>query len=51
MDLATGNVLQVITLPCISVWCVTALPNGDFAVGGSDNLVRVFTAHPEKGCS
>ena len=47
-DLATGNVLQVITLPCISVWCVTALPNGDFAVGGSDNLVRVFTAHPEK---
>ena len=38
-----GSILQVITLPCISVWCVAALPNGDIVVGGSDNIVRVFT--------
>ncbi|ODV76913.1 PFU-domain-containing protein [Suhomyces tanzawaensis NRRL Y-17324] len=38
-----GVAIQVITLPCISVWCVAVLDNGDIAVGSSDNLVRVFT--------
>ncbi|KAK6459435.1 WD40-repeat-containing domain protein [Scheffersomyces xylosifermentans] len=38
-----GIVIQVITLPCISVWCVAVLPNSDIAVGGSDKTVRVFT--------
>ncbi|KAK6205195.1 WD40-repeat-containing domain protein [Scheffersomyces amazonensis] len=39
-----GSPLQVITLPCISVWSVAVLSNGDFAVGGSDNLIRVFSS-------
>ncbi|GEQ68402.1 hypothetical protein JCM33374_g2070 [Metschnikowia sp. JCM 33374] len=38
------TVLQAITLPCISVWCVTVLPNDDIAVGGSDKQIYVFTA-------
>lgn len=38
-----GKILQVITLPCISVWCVEILANGDFVVGSSDNFVRVFS--------
>ncbi|KAG7666091.1 DOA1 [[Candida] subhashii] len=38
-----GTIKQVITLPCISVWCVVVLNNGDFAVGGSDGEIRVFT--------
>lgn len=38
-----GNILQVITLPCISVWCLSVLPNDDIVVGGSDNNLRVFT--------
>ncbi|CAI5756960.1 unnamed protein product [Candida verbasci] len=42
-DLKTGNIKQKITLPCISVWCVARLNDGDFAVGGSDNKIRVFT--------
>ncbi|KAI5950797.1 DOA1 [Candida jiufengensis] len=51
-DLANKKVLQVITLPCISVWCVTTLQNGqDFAVGGSDNLIRVFTQDSERFAS
>lgn len=43
-----GVVLQAITLPCISVWCVTVLPNDDFAVGGSDKQVYVFTNNAER---
>ncbi|OBA19841.1 PFU-domain-containing protein [Metschnikowia bicuspidata var. bicuspidata NRRL YB-4993] len=39
-----GAVLQAITLPCISVWCVAVLPNDDIAVGGSDKQIYVFTA-------
>lgn len=38
-----GKVFQAITLPCISVWCVTVLPNDDIAVGGSDKHAYVFT--------
>ena len=49
-DLGGGNndALQVITLPCISVWTVATLSNGDFAVGGSDNEIRVFTLNDER---
>ncbi|KAI5963526.1 DOA1 [Candida pseudojiufengensis] len=48
-DLNARKVSQVITLPCISVWCVTTFQQGnDFAVGGSDNLIRTFTQDPER---
>lgn len=43
-----GAIFQVITLPCISVWCVAALENGDFTVGGSDKTVRVFSSDPSR---
>ena len=35
--------VQVITLPAISVWTVAACPNGDFIVGSSDKVARIFT--------
>lgn len=35
--------IQVITLPCISVWKVIVLPNGDIVSGSSDSLVRIFS--------
>lgn len=38
-----GAIAQVITLPCLSAWCVTVLPNDDLAVGGSGKEVYVFT--------
>ena len=31
-----------------SVWCVTALPGGDFATGGHDGMIRIFSANPDK---
>lgn len=40
--------LQVITLPAISVWSVSASPNGDFIVGSSDKLARIFTRQEER---
>lgn len=43
-----GKTLQAITLPCISVWCVDTLPNDDIAVGGSDKMIYVFTASPDR---
>lgn len=43
-----GRTVQAITLPCISVWCVDVLPNDDIAVGGSDKMVYVFTASPDR---
>ncbi|KAI8913552.1 WD40-repeat-containing domain protein, partial [Gorgonomyces haynaldii] len=42
------DLVQTITLPCISVWSVTGLENGDFVCGGSDGLVRVFTEDPTR---
>ena len=42
------NETQVITLPCISVWSVGALTNGDIIVGGSDSIIRVFTRDYER---
>jgi phospholipase A-2-activating protein len=32
----------------VSVWAVKALDNGDFAVGGSDGVVRVFTKEKQR---
>ncbi|PWN43180.1 PFU-domain-containing protein [Ceraceosorus guamensis] len=39
---------QTITVPAISVWAVTALPNGDLACGSSDHVVRVFSRSSER---
>lgn len=35
--------IQVLTLPCISVWKIIVLPNGDIVSGSSDSVVRVFS--------
>ncbi|KAL2396886.1 Ubiquitin homeostasis protein lub1 [Exophiala dermatitidis] len=42
------NCVQVVTLPAISVWSVSACPNGDIIVGSSDKLARIFTRSPER---
>ncbi|ETI23800.1 hypothetical protein G647_05606 [Cladophialophora carrionii CBS 160.54] len=42
------NCIQVITLPAISVWSVSASPNGDIIVGTSDKLARIFTRDSER---
>lgn len=39
--------VQTIAHPSI-VWCVTQLPNGDVATGGSDGTVRLFTQDPSR---
>lgn len=41
-------IAQVLTLPCTSAWAVTALPNGDLAVAGSDGTVYLFSAEPRR---
>eukprot|EP00903_Cladosiphon_okamuranus_P020256 g18590.t1 len=33
------------------LWCVCALPNGDFATGCQDHVVRVWTRAPERAAS
>ena len=33
---------QVITIPAISIWSVSACPNGDIIVGSSDKMARIF---------
>lgn len=35
--------VQVITLPAISVWSVSACSNGDIIAGSSDKIARIFT--------
>lgn len=35
--------IQVIVLPCISVWKVMVLPNDDIVTASSDRLIRIFT--------
>ncbi|KAL3660933.1 hypothetical protein V7S43_013949 [Phytophthora oleae] len=37
-----GALIQTVEHPG-GLWCVTALPNGDFATGCDDKVVRVFT--------
>jgi phospholipase A-2-activating protein len=46
-----GVEIQTISLPCVSVWTVDSLPNGDIVVGGSDCLVRIFTMDPSRAAS
>lgn len=41
-------VVQTVFLPAISVWSVSALPNGDVATASSDGVIRVFTKDPER---
>ncbi|XP_019853296.1 PREDICTED: phospholipase A-2-activating protein-like [Amphimedon queenslandica] len=43
--------IQVISLPCISVWCVTACGNGDIVSGSSDSTARVFTVDVMRSAS
>lgn len=43
-----GECTQTIIHPCVSVWCVATLPNGDIVSGGSDGLVRIFTRIAER---
>ncbi|GAA5802174.1 hypothetical protein HPULCUR_007635 [Helicostylum pulchrum] len=43
-----GQCIQTLQQPCISVWSVAGLPNGDIVVGGSDSVVRVFTREAER---
>lgn len=43
-----GKISQVITLPCLSAWCVSVLPNDDIAVGGSGKDIYVFTTDPDR---
>lgn len=40
--------VQVITLPAISVWSVSSSANGDFIVGSSDRIARIFTREQER---
>ncbi|TIB97307.1 RNA-binding domain-containing protein [Wallemia mellicola] len=40
--------LQSILIPAVSIWSVSVLPNGDFAVGTSQNLIHVFTTTEER---
>lgn len=44
-----GECIQVITLPCVSLWSIAVnKETGDFAVGGSDYTIRVYTRDPKR---
>ncbi|XP_057317757.1 phospholipase A-2-activating protein-like isoform X2 [Hydractinia symbiolongicarpus] len=43
--------IQTITLPCQSVWSVSALQNGDIIAGSSDAVARVFTSDERRQAS
>lgn len=43
--------MQTIVHPAISVWAVSAMPNGDIVTGCSDGVVRVFSAAEERWAS
>ncbi|CDS81999.1 related to DOA1-involved in ubiquitin-dependent proteolysis [Sporisorium scitamineum] len=46
-DWATGELLQTVAVPVISVWSIAVLPQSqDVVVGCSDGLVRVYSQHP-----
>lgn len=49
-SLENDSLLQTITLPCISNWCL-ALLGEDIVVGSSDNYVRIFTKDESKFAS
>ncbi|DBA04148.1 TPA: hypothetical protein N0F65_004256 [Lagenidium giganteum] len=42
-----GSLVQSIEHPS-GLWCVTALPNGDFVTGCDDKVARIFTSSPER---
>lgn len=44
----SGINTQTIFLPCISIWCLDTLTNGDIAVGGNDGFIRIFTRSSER---
>ncbi|GAA5877374.1 hypothetical protein JCM3774_003577 [Rhodotorula dairenensis] len=48
---ADGECEQTITVPAVSVWCVSVLSNGDIAAGASDGLVRLYTRSQERVAS
>lgn len=45
-----GGVCEVIEHPD-GVWCVCTLPGGDFATGGNDGAVRLWTRDPGRAAS
>lgn len=47
-DATDGRCVQNMVMPCQSVWCIAALSNGDFAVGGNDAMIRIFTRSPDR---
>ncbi|GAA5978453.1 hypothetical protein JCM10908_004359 [Rhodotorula pacifica] len=48
---ADGECEQTITVPAVSVWCVSVLSNGDIAAGASDGLVRLYTRSKDRVAS
>lgn len=48
----TGELVQVITQPCISLWSVGSdNGTGDFVVGGSDYMIRIFSRDKSRWAS
>ncbi|TID31021.1 hypothetical protein CANINC_000382 [Pichia inconspicua] len=43
--------IQIIILPCVSVWKVFALSNGDIVSGSSDSIARIFTRESSRYAS
>ena len=43
-----GECTQTLVHPAISVWTVSAMPNGDIVSGTSDGVVRVFSASEDR---
>lgn len=51
MVIPDGECTQVIIHPAISVWCVSAMPNGDIVSGSSDGIIRVFSNSEDRWAS
>ncbi|GAC93637.1 hypothetical protein PHSY_001202 [Pseudozyma hubeiensis SY62] len=49
---ASGELIQTVAVPVISVWSIAILPEShDVVVGCSDALVRVYSSHPPASAS
>jgi len=46
-----GECYQTIIHPGISVWSVSAMPNGDVVTGASDGIIRIFSEAEERWAS
>jgi phospholipase A-2-activating protein len=46
-----GECYQTINHPAISVWSVSAMPNGDVVTGASDGIIRIFSEAEERWAS